>query len=177
MHPGQFLCSLIQHRLIRFGGLFVLIVCGHLLHPCEAVYHVSPLTVTVALMLRSLNAITKESAILAVIFGRPTPDPRFGPSVELLRRDASGLLDLFGVGKALPGKRIAAKEAPPALLQMEPARSGRNEDVMQAWMPFQPGAGLQTVVTREIVADHKNVPAGVVRFDVREQCNVAFRVA
>src|SRR5215469_9004441 len=87
------------------------------------------------LVLRSLNAITKESAIMAVIFGRPTPDPRFGPSVELLRRDASGLLDLFGVGKALPGKRIAAKEAPPALLQIEPARSGRNEDVMQAWMP------------------------------------------
>src|SRR5215470_12354335 len=128
-------------------------------------------------MLRSLNTITKEPTVMAVILGRPSPDPGLGTPVELLRRDASGLLDLFGVGKALPGKRIAAKEAPPALLQIEPARSGRNVDVMQARMPFQPGAGLQTVVTAEIVADEENVPAGVVHFDVREQCDVAFRVA
>ena len=114
---------------------------------------------------------------MAVSFGRPTPDPGFSSSVELLGSDARGLLDLFGGGLALPGKRIPAKEAPPALLQIEPARSGRNEDVMDARMLLQPGAGLQPVVTAEIVADKEQVSAGVVRFDVREQCDVAFGVA
>ena len=114
---------------------------------------------------------------MAVIFGRPPTNTGFGSSVELLGSDARGLLDLFGIGKALPGKRIPAKEAPPALLQIEPARSGRNEDVMDARMPLQPGAGLQTVVTAEIVADKEQVPAGVVRFDVGQERDVAFGVA
>jgi len=129
------------------------------------------------LMLRSLNAVTKESAIMAVILGWPSPDPGFGPSVELLGSDTGGLLDLLGVGEALPGQRITAEKPPPALLQIEPARSRRDEDVMDAGMIDQPGAGLQTVVTAEIVADKEQVTAGVVRFDVREQCDVAFRVA
>src|SRR5207245_8043791 len=43
------LCGLVQHRLFRFGGLVVLLFCGHLLHSFEAVYHVFPLTVTVVL--------------------------------------------------------------------------------------------------------------------------------
>jgi hypothetical protein len=58
---------------------------------------------------------------MAMILGRSTPDPRFGSPVELSRRDAGGLLDLLGIGKALPGERIAAEEAPPALLQVEKA--------------------------------------------------------
>ncbi len=132
---------------------------------------------SVNLVLRSLNAITKESAVVAMILGRPTPDPGFGPPVELLGSNAGGLLDLFGVGEALPSERIAAEEPPPALLQIEPARSCRNEDVMDAWMPFQPGTRLQTVVAAEIVADDEDIAAGVVRFNIGQQSNVAFRVA
>ena len=51
------------------------------------------------------------------------PDPRFGSPVELSRRDTRGLLNLIGVGKTLSRKRIATEEAPPALLQIEPAGS------------------------------------------------------
>jgi hypothetical protein len=52
--------------------------------------------------------------------GRASPDPGFGPQIELSSGDAGGLLNLLGVGKALFGKRITSEEAPPALLQIEP---------------------------------------------------------
>jgi hypothetical protein len=56
--------------------------------------------------------------------------------VELRRSHTSGLLDFVSVGKALPGQRIVAEEPPPALLQVEPAVSCRNENVVEAWMRF-----------------------------------------
>ncbi len=66
----------------------------------------------VVLMLSSLNAITKESAIVTMILGRTSPDPRVGAPVELRSRDTRGLFDLFGIGKTLPSERIAAEEPP-----------------------------------------------------------------
>ncbi len=41
--------------------------------------------------------------------------------IELSRSDASRLLNLVGIGKALSGQGIPTKEAPPALLQVEKA--------------------------------------------------------
>jgi hypothetical protein len=81
---------------------------------------------------------------VAVILGRSTPDPRLGSSIELSGRDARGLLNLIRIGKALPGKRIAAKEATPAFLQVQPARSFWNEDVMETRMLSHPGMSLST---------------------------------
>jgi hypothetical protein len=54
---------------------------------------------------------------------RTSPDPGFGPQVELSGGNAGGLLDLLGVGKTLPGERIAAEEAPPTLLEVEQSRA------------------------------------------------------
>ena len=54
--------------------------------------------------------------MVTMILGRTSPDPGFGPQVELSGGNAGGLLDLLGVGKTLPGERIAAEEAPPTLL-------------------------------------------------------------
>jgi hypothetical protein len=76
------------------------------------------------------------------------------------------LLDLFGIGKALTSQGITAEEPPPALLQVEPAGSSGNEDVMDAWMPFQPGARLQAVVTAQIVGDDEEISSRIVSFDV-----------
>jgi hypothetical protein len=128
-------------------------------------------------VLRSLNAVTKESAIVAVVLGRPTPDPGLGPPIQLLGGDAGGLLDLCGIGEALASQRITPEEAPPPLLQVQPARARRNEDVMDAWMLFQPGARLQTRVTAEIVADDEDISARIVSFDIGQQSNVAFGIA
>ncbi len=128
-------------------------------------------------MLRSLNAVTKETPVVSRYLGRASPDPWFGPQVELSSRDAGSLLDFLRIGKALPSQRIAAEEAPPALLQIEPARSGGNEDLVDARMLFQPGACLQAVVTTEIIGDDEDVAFGIVGFDVGEQGDVPFGVA
>ena len=128
-------------------------------------------------MLRSLKTIRKESAVVAVILGRSPPDPRVGSPVELSGRDASSLLNLIRVGKALPGESIAAEEAPPALLQVEPAGSFRNEDLMEPRMLCQPGAGLSTVVAGEVVSDDEDVARRIIGFDVGQQGDVVRGVA
>ncbi len=111
-----------------------------------------------------------------MILGRASPDPRLGSQVELRGSDAGSLLDLLGIGKTLPRKGITAEEAPPALLQIEPARSGRNEDVMDARILFEPGARLETVVTGEIIADDEDLSRRIVGFDVGEQSDIALGV-
>ncbi len=128
-------------------------------------------------MLRSLNAVTKETPVVSRYLGRASPDPWFGPQVELSSRDAGSLLDLLGRGLALPSQRIAAEEAPPALLQIEPTCSGENEDLVEAWMLFESGTSLEAVMTAEIIGDSEDVACGIVGFDVGEQSNVAFGVA
>jgi hypothetical protein len=78
-------------------------------------------------VLRSLKTIRKKVAIVAMILGRTSPHPGFGSQIELSGRNASGLLNLIGIGKALPRKGITTEEAPPALLQVKPAGSFGNE--------------------------------------------------
>jgi len=85
-----------------------------------------------------------------MVLGRPTPDPGLSPQVELPGGDAGGLLDLIGRGLALPSQRIAAAQAPPALLQVQPAGAFGNEDLLEPRMLGQPGAGLGTVVAGEV---------------------------
>ena len=109
--------------------------------------------------------------------GRPSPDPRLGSEIELGGRHTASLLNLLRIGKALPSKGIAAEEPPPALLEIEPARSGGNEDLVQARMLFEPSARLQAVVTTEIIGDDEDVAFGIVGFDVGEQGDVPFGVA
>jgi hypothetical protein len=90
--------------------------------------------------------------------------------------DARGLLNLLGIGKALPSQSIAAEEPPPALLQVEPASTGGNEDLMEARMLFQPSAGLKAAMTAEVIGDNEDVARGIVGFDVGEQGDIAFGV-
>ena len=129
------------------------------------------------LVLRSLNAITKEATIVAMILGRASPDPGLRPQVELSSSNAGGLRDLLGIGKALPGQRITAEEAPPPLLQIEPTCPSRDEDVVDARMRFEPSARLETVMAAEIIADDEDVAGGIVGFDVGEPRDVALGVA
>ena len=112
-----------------------------------------------------------------MILGRAAPDPWFGPQVELSSRDAGSLLDLLGIGKALPSEGITAEEPPPALLQIEPARSRWNEDVMDAWMLFQLGTGLEAVMAAEVVSDYEDVSRRIIGLNVCQQSDVALGVA
>ena len=128
-------------------------------------------------MLRSLNAIGKEATMIARRLGRTSPDPGFGPQVELSSRDAGGLFNLRGIGKTLSSQRITPEEAPPAFLQIEPACSSRNEDVVNARMLLQPGAGLEARMTAEVIRDDKEVSRRIVGFNVGERGNVALGIA
>ena len=128
-------------------------------------------------MLYSLNPVTKEMTIATMNIGRPTPDPRFGAPVELSRSDMHSLLNLLGIGEALPGQGIATEEAPPAFLQVEPAGPSRNEDVLDARMPFEPGARLQAAMTAEIISDDEDVASWVIGFNIAQQGDVALGIA
>jgi hypothetical protein len=128
-------------------------------------------------MLYSSKAVTKETMQMAPGLGRSSPDPRLGAPVELRRGHACRLLELIGIGKTLSSERIAAKEAPPAFLQIEPACSFGNEKMLKTRMLCQPGAGLGARVATEIVGDDKDGAGWISRFDVSEQGNVPFRVA
>lgn len=54
--------------------------------------------------------------------------------VELFGGDSPRLVDLLGVGKALPCEGCVAEEPPPSLLQLEPTRPGQGEDVVKVQM-------------------------------------------
>lgn len=89
--------------------------------------------------------------------GRPSPDPWFGSLVELQCGCGGGLRDLGGIGKTLPGKGIALEEPPQALLQIEPARSKRDEDILDA------GIISELAACRRDVARGRNAPLLVSR--------------
>ena len=109
--------------------------------------------------------------------GRTSPDPGLGAPIELSGGDAGRLLDFLGIGKTLPGERITAEEAPPALLQIEPTGASGDEDLMEAWMPGEPSARLEAVMAAEVIGDNEDVARGVIGLNVGQQGDVAFRVA
>jgi hypothetical protein len=112
-----------------------------------------------------------------MVLGRSTPDPRVGALIELSGGDTRGLLNLIRIGKTLPSQRIAAEEPPPPFLQVQPAGSFRNEDMVETWMLSHPGTGLGTAVTAEIIGDHEDVAHRIVDFNVSKQSDVVRRVA
>ena len=83
-------------------------------------------------MLRSLDAVGEGVASVARGRWRAPPDPRAGVGIQLASRHPGGQGDLLGGGKALPGQRLAAKQPPPALLQIQPAGAFGDEGVLDA---------------------------------------------
>ena len=97
--------------------------------------------------------------------------------VELSCGHASGMFNLFSIRKTLSCQGIASEKPPPALLQIEPARSRRNEDVMEAPVLGHPGPRLRTIMAAQIIGDDENVARRIVGFDIPKQSNVVRRVA
>ena len=92
-------------------------------------------------------------------------------------RHTGRLLELFGIGKALASQRITSEEPPPALLEVEPAGAGGNEDVMDALVLFQPGPRLEAEMTTQVISDDEEVASRIIGFDVSEQGNIALGIA
>lgn len=114
---------------------------------------------------------------MAACFERPPPDPGLGPVVELLGRHLHGSFNLLSIGKALASKGITAEQAPPSLLEIEPARAFGDEHMLEARMLREPGTGLQTVMAAQISGDDENVAGRVVDLDVLEQFNIVLGIA
>ena len=130
-----------------------------------------------AVVLRSSKAVREETMEVAARSGRPSPDPGFGSVVELRGGDLHRSLNLIGIRKALASERIATEQAPPTLLEVEPAGAFGNKDVLEARMVCEPSARFQAVMTAQIVCDDEDVPRRIVGFDLLQQLNVIFGVA
>src|SRR5215203_415865 len=93
------------------------------------------------LVLRSSKAVHEDPWLVA--WGRwwAAPHPRPGTGIELAGRHPGGQGDLLRGGKRLAGKGFAAKQPPPALLQIQPAGPLGDEGVLDAGVAGQPGAG------------------------------------
>lgn len=113
---------------------------------------------------------------MAARLRRPSPDPGFGSMVELDGGHLHGSLDLTGIGETLARQRIATEEAPPALLQIQPAGAFRDEDMLDARMIRKPGTSLPAVMAAQVVGDDEDVAHRVVGFDVLEEPNVVLGV-
>ena len=96
------------------------------------------------------------------------PDPGLGAAVELRGRYGRGLVDRVVVGEGLPGEGGAAEEAPPGLLQVQPARGHRDEDLLHARVLREPVQDRRALVAGEVVGDHAHLPLRVRRRDCLE---------
>src|SRR5215207_4973833 len=103
--------------------------------------------------------------------------PLAGTGVELAGRHAGGQGDLLRGGKGLSGKGLAAKQPPPALLEIQPAGTLGDEGVLDAGVVGQPGPGRDAGVAGEVVGDHHDGPDRVGSLDSTQEVLVADRVA
>ena len=113
----------------------------------------SPETNKVVLVLRSSKVVHKRTPPMPRRFGGTPPNPRTGFAVQLPGCDPRRLVDLVAVREALPGEGLSPEYTPPALDEVEPGRSLRDESVFHPWVPFEPPPYQDAVVDLQIVGD------------------------
>src|SRR5687767_379533 len=97
--------------------------------------------------------------------------------VELLGSYPGGQLDLLRIGEALPCQSLASKQPPPSFLEVEPARTYGDEDLLHPRVVLQPLSYGRTLVARKIVGYQVEVADRVCLGNRFEQSQVAFGVA
>src|SRR3954449_10726070 len=105
------------------------------------------------LVLRSSKQVGEATSAVSWRWRWPSPDPGFGVGVELGGGQLGGLGDLGRVGEGLPGQGVPAEDAPPGLLQVQPAGSFGDEHLLDARMAGQPGPRREAVVAGEVVGE------------------------
>ncbi len=129
------------------------------------------------LVLHSSKAVHETTTKVTMWRWGPSPDPGLSPRVEVGGGDACCLLDLLGVGEVLAGERLAAEEAPPAFLQVEPTGARRDGHRMDPRMDRQPLLDGPTGVAGEIVRDQGELALRIGVLKRGEEREVADRVA
>ena len=97
--------------------------------------------------------------------------------VELLGSYPRGQLDLLRIGKALSCEGFSSKQPPPRLLEVEPARPYRDEDLLHSRVFLHPLSDGRTLVARKVVGDQVEVAFGVCLGNRFEQPQVSFGIA
>jgi hypothetical protein len=97
--------------------------------------------------------------------------------VELVGSYPRGQLDLLRIGKALSCQGFSSKQPPPRLLEVEPARPYRDEDLLHSGVFLQPLSDGWTLVARKVVGYKVKVAFGVCLGNRFEQPQVSFGVA
>ncbi len=113
------------------------------------------------LMLHSSKRIYKMAAAVPLSRRRTAPDPRLGPRIELLSGESSGVVDLLGIAEVLPREGVPAEQAPPAFLQVQPARAGGQGHLFDAGVCAQPLPDRPAGVAGEVIHDEIQVARGV----------------
>src|SRR5258706_3951296 len=140
-------------------------------------HHPKDITVAVVLVLHSSKAVDKATTKHAVRRWWAAPDPGFGPGIEVFGRHPCCQIELLGVGEGLAGERLAAEEAPPAFLQVQPAGPRRDRDGMRARVLRQPLLDGPTGMAGEIVAHEIQLALRMGRIQQLEELEVADGVA
>jgi hypothetical protein len=98
-------------------------------------------------------------------------------AIELSRGNAGDVGDVVVVGKRLPRKCCAPKDASPALDEVQPSGADRDEGVLDPRMRGQPVADRATAVAGEIIRDEVEITVGIGTVKGLEQCEIARGVA
>ena len=88
-------------------------------------------------------------------------------------RDSGHVGNVMIIGQRLSGEGFAPEDPPPALNQIQPRRSYRNEGVLDAGMGFQPLPDGTTGVAGEVVGNQVEVPARIRAVQRLEQLQIA----
>jgi hypothetical protein len=119
---------------------------------------------------------TKRAPQRTMGFGWPSPDPRRSMTVEVIRGDTGHVGNVAVIGQGLSGEGFAPNDppkTPPALDEVEPGGSHRNERVADTGMRFQPRADRSTGMAREVVGNQRAVTGGRGTVQRLEQVQIA----
>ena len=108
---------------------------------------------------------------------RAAPDPGVGPSIELRCGHSPCFVQVSGPTEILPRQRLPPKQAPPALLQIQPAGFGRDEDLLDPWMLCQPRLNGRALVAGEVVCDQIQVTCRIIQVDGLQELQVPSGIA
>ena len=119
-----------------------------------------------------ISALALGSGAQATVVGRLSS---LGTNLLIVRpaqRGSGGVVDLPTVSERLTGEGFLAEQAPPRLLEGEPAGALGNEHLLDAWVGGEPARDGWALVAGEVVGDEVQVAIGVGRIDRIEQLEV-----
>ena len=93
--------------------------------------------------------------------GRASPDPGFRVAIEMLGRNLGHVGDVVIIGQRLSSKGFAPEDPPPALNQIQPGRSYRNESMLDAGMGFEPLPNRTAGMAGQVIGNQVQVPGRI----------------